>query len=103
MIFNLDLIKDDFTEWWSKEKSSNPTEAAVGSTVVGSVTSVAGVAAIGNGLHRLVSGESTYAGVGPILTITGGLVFSVLGIKSLSESIKLYKEIKSKESDTKKE
>lgn len=96
MIFNLDLIKDDFSEWWKKEKGENPTEAAVGSTVVGGVTSIAGAAAIGNGLHRLIHHESTYAGIGPILTITGGLAFSVIGIKSLSESIRLYKEIKSK-------
>ena len=99
MIFNLSLndLKDAFTDWWTKEKKTNPAEATVGSAVVGSVSSTAGVACVGNGLHRLIAGENTYAGVGPILTIIGGLVFTVLGIRSFSECGKLYKEIKAKE------
>ena len=103
MIFNLDIMKDNFTEWWSKEKKQDPTEASVGAGVVGGVSTAAGVACVGNGLHRLISGENTYAGIGPILTITSGLVFSVVGIKSISESVKLYKKIKAKESENAKE
>ena len=99
--FNLNETKDKFNSWWKKEKQDNPTEAMVGSSIVGGVTTVSGAAAIGNGIHRLIGGEDTYAGVGPILTITGGLIFTVVGIKSLAESIKLYKEIQSKK--TKKE
>ena len=94
---DLENCKNGFTDWWAHEKEKNPKEAAVGSLIVGSVSSATGVAAIGNGLNRLISGENTYAGVGPILTITGGLVFTAIGIKSLSECGKLYKEIKAKE------
>ncbi len=101
MIFNLDIYKEEFTEWWTQEKKQNPVEATIGSAVVGGVATTSGAACIGNGLHRLISGENTYAGIGPILTISGGLVFTVLGIKSLSESAKLYKEIKSKETSDK--
>lgn len=106
IIFNFDETKDKFNSWWKKEKENNPTEAMVGSSVVGGVTTVSGAAAIGNGIHRLIGGEDTYAGVGPILTITGGLIFTVVGIKSLAESITLYRKIQSKknlEKEAKKE
>ena len=100
---DLENCKNGFTDWWAHEKEKNPKEAAVGSLIVGSVSSATGVAAIGNGLNRLISGENTYSVVVPILTITGGLVFNAIGIKSLSECRKIYKEIKAKEAFKEKE
>ena len=101
MIFTFDFkeAKDKFNSWWTKEKNEAPVESTVGVSVVGCTTATAGALCISNGLKRLASGENTYGGVGPILTIIAGLGFSVTGIRSLSEAIKLYKKIKPKKTE----
>lgn len=93
---NFDLMKENFTKWWKKEKDENPVEAAVGSTMVGTISGVGGTMCVANGIKRLANGENTYAGIGPILTITGGTLMLATSIKSVSEALKLYKKIKPK-------
>lgn len=100
---NFDLMRENFTKWWRKEKDENPVEAAVGSTMVGTISGVGGTMCVANGIKRLANGENTYAGIGPILTITGGTLMLATSIKSVSEALKLYKNIKSKNNKTEKE
>ena len=100
---NLDLWKENFTNWWRKEKDENPIEATVGSTMVGGIAGVGGTMCVANGIRRLANGENTYAGIGPILTITGGTLMLATSVKSISEALKLYKKIKPKNNKAEKE
>lgn len=96
----LETTKENFTDWWSKNKIDNPIEATVESSITATTSGIAGGLCIGNGFKKLATSGGV---IGPILSIVAGLGFTFVSIKSTAEAVKLYKQIKSKEKNEEEE
>ena len=88
----------------AKEKSEKPIRYGVTTGVVGAAAGTLGVLALRSGFKRLANTESTYGGVGPILTGVLGVGLSIVSICAASETIEsVGKHIKIKKSSSNKE
>lgn len=88
-------------EKMEKEKSEKPIRYGVTAGVVGATAGTLGVLALRSGFKRLANTESTYGGVGPILTGVLGVGLSIVSICAASETIETVgKHIKLKKSSS---
>lgn len=70
-----------------KQKEKNPLKYGITTGFVGAAAGTFGVLAIKSGIERLSSAESTYGGIGPIVTGGLGVGLSILSICSISETL----------------
>jgi len=70
-----------------KQKEKNPLKYGITTGFVGAAAGAFGVLAIKSGIERLSSSESTYGGIGPIVTGGLGVGLSILSICSISETL----------------
>ena len=70
-----------------KQKEKNPLKYGITTGFVGAAAGTFGVLAIKSGIERLSSAESTYGGIGPIITGGLGVGLSILSICSISETL----------------
>ena len=70
-----------------KQKKKNPLRYGIATGFVGATAGTFGVLAIKSGIERLSSAESTYGGIGPIVTGCLGVGLSILSICSVAETI----------------
>ena len=77
----------DIKSGLEKQKEKNPLKYGIATGFIGAAAGTFGVLAIKSGIERLSSAESTYGGIGPIVTGGLGVGLSILSICSISETL----------------
>lgn len=84
------MITIDLTDVKSgieKQKKKSPLKYGITTGFVGVAAGTFGVLAIKSGVERLSSAESTYGGIGPLITGGLGVGLSILSIFSIAETM----------------